>query len=84
VKNSFYSAKFASLRARIGPQKAIIAIAHKIAKAIYVIVKYHQPYEELGVQRVQQDMYQRDINTLRRLQQRLGVETIISQLSSTP
>ncbi len=84
VKNSFYSAKFASLRARIEPQKAIIAIAHKIAKAIYVIIKYHQPYEELGVQRIQQDMYQRDINTLRRLQQRLGVETIISQLSGTP
>jgi transposase len=48
TKNSFYRAKYYALKARRGAKKAIVAIAHKIAKAIYPIIKEGQRYTELG------------------------------------
>lgn len=48
TKGSFYKAKYYRLKSRLGPKKAIIAIAHKILKVIYNIVKHGQEYKELG------------------------------------
>ncbi len=47
-KGSYYREKYYSLRARKGAKKAIIAIAHRILKAIFHILKYGTPYRELG------------------------------------
>lgn len=81
-KGTFYSAKYYLLKSKIGPQKAIIAIAHKIAKAIYKIIKEGRKYEELGEAHVLQDRYARDLKALRRLQSRLGTEAILIHLSN--
>ncbi len=48
VKDTFYAAKFKALSMRRGPKKAIVAIAHKILKAAFFIIKYKQRYRELG------------------------------------
>jgi transposase len=47
-KGSYYREKYYSLRARKGSKKAIIAVAHRILKAIFHILKYGTPYRELG------------------------------------
>lgn len=47
-KGTFYRAKYFSLKARIGPQKSAVAIAHKIAMAIYYMIKRGDSYKELG------------------------------------
>lgn len=47
-KGSYYKAKYYRLKARCGPKKAIIAIAHRILKAVYFIIKHRVPYRELG------------------------------------
>jgi len=47
-KGSYYREKYYSLRARKGSKKAIIAIAHRIIKAVFHILKYVMPYRELG------------------------------------
>lgn len=47
-KGSYYRAKFYSLKARRGPKRAIMAIAHRILKAICFIVKEGATYTELG------------------------------------
>jgi len=47
-KGSYYRDKYWRLRYRLGPKKAIIAIAHKIIKALYAIIKKGETYKELG------------------------------------
>jgi len=47
-KRSYYRAKYYSLKARLGPKKAIVAVAHRILKAIYHVVKYGTPFKDLG------------------------------------
>jgi transposase len=47
-KDSYYRAKYHRLKARRGPKKAILAIAHRILKAIYAIIKFGASYKELG------------------------------------
>lgn len=47
-KGSYYRAKYYSLKARLGPKKTIIAIAHRIIKAIYHVIKYGVRFTDLG------------------------------------
>lgn len=47
-KGSYYRAKYYALRARLGPKKAIVAVAHRILKAIYHVIKYNTPFKDLG------------------------------------
>jgi transposase len=47
-KGSYYREKYYRLRARMGGKKAIVAIAHKIVKAVFHILKHGRPYRELG------------------------------------
>jgi transposase len=48
ARGSYFRAKYYSLRARLGPKKAIIAIAHKILKAIYHVIKDKAHFKDLG------------------------------------
>ena len=47
-KDSYYREKYYSLRARKGAKKAIVAVAHRILKAVFHILKFGRPYHELG------------------------------------
>ncbi len=48
-KQSYYRDKYFRLKARLGSsKKAIVAIAHRIARALYHIVKHGAEYKELG------------------------------------
>ena len=51
---------------------AIVAIAHKLAKVIYSILKTQQPYAELGATFLDKDDLQRTTNNLTRRLERLG------------
>ena len=48
-KDSFYREKYRRLRLRRGPKKAIVAIAHKILKAVFDIIRNGNRYIELGL-----------------------------------
>jgi transposase len=47
-KDSYYRDKYFRLKARLGAKKAIVAIAHRIAKALFHIIKHGATYKELG------------------------------------
>lgn len=47
-KGSYYKDKFHRLKARRGAKRAITAIAHKLAKAVYYVLKNGEDYRELG------------------------------------
>jgi transposase len=47
-KGSYYKDKYYRIRGRLGPSKAIVAIAHRISKAIYHIIKDGAEFKDLG------------------------------------
>lgn len=47
-KGSYYREKYYRLRSRVGPKKAIVAIAHRLLKAIYFIIKEGKRFQDLG------------------------------------
>ena len=48
AKNSYFRAQFFRLRARRGPQKAVVAVAASLLTTIYYVLTRHQPYLDLG------------------------------------
>ena len=49
-KGTYYRDKYWRLRYRLGPKKAIVAIAHRIIKVLFFIIKKGEEYRELGDQ----------------------------------
>jgi|TARA_Y100000310_G_C20623424_1_gene784565 transposase len=74
-KNSFWKGKYYRLKARRGAKKAIVAIAHKMLKVIYFILKEGKSYQDLG----EEYFSQKDANRLQRLKgqaKQLGFELV--------
>ena len=71
-KDSFLRDKYFRLRSRIGPKPAIYAIAHRMAKAIFHIVKEHQDYLELGGQYLNELNQAAKLRRLKNHAQKLG------------
>jgi transposase len=55
AKGTFWKREFERLRARLGPQQALVAIARKMLVAIFHILKDLTPYRELGADHVPTD-----------------------------
>lgn len=80
--NTLYSSQCAfgaflrRMKARLGSPKAITALAHKLAKLIYIMLKYGHEYIEKGVE-FYEEMYQmrREAN-LKRKAAELGYELV--------
>ena len=47
-KDSYLRSKYYKLMPRMGKKKALIAIAHKILKSCYYVLKYQEDYKDLG------------------------------------
>jgi len=47
-KGSYFKSKYYALKARLGPKKAIVAVAHRLLVAIYHVIKYRHPFKDLG------------------------------------
>jgi len=47
-RGSYFKAKYYALKARLGPKKAIVAIAHRILKGVYHVIKDGKSFKDLG------------------------------------
>jgi hypothetical protein len=47
-KGSYHKDKYHRLRARRGTMRALFAIAHKLARAVYRTLTRREPYQDLG------------------------------------
>ena len=56
-RTSGFAAFYRQLRARLGPQRAIVATAHKIARTFYHMLKYRTPFRDADA--AQYDQHQR-------------------------
>lgn len=75
-KGSYYRAKYFKLKSRRGPKKAIVAIAHRISKAIYNIIKNGQRFKDLGENYLTVQTRQRAINNIKQRAKQLGYELV--------
>lgn len=72
--DSALGAFYRRLKARIGPQQALTATAHKIARIYYAICKNRQPFEHLGADSYQQQFRERELKYLKRKAAKLGFD----------
>jgi hypothetical protein len=60
------------MRARLGPQQAIVATAHKIARVVYHLLTSGEAYQEEHAAEYEQKQRERELNHLARRAQKLG------------
>lgn len=60
------------LRARLGPQKAMVATAHKLARIVYHLLKQREPYQAWSVDDYEHAVRQRELNYLQRKAKQFG------------
>ena len=65
---------YRALRARLGPQKAITAAAHKLARILYHMLKFKQPFNRDLLLEQSQQKLQRHLKRLQRQAQALGFQ----------
>lgn len=75
-------AYFRSMRARKGPQQAIVATAHKIARTVYHLLKYGEAFEEERAEVYEQKRRQQELHRLARRAEKLGYT--LTQLAPPP
>jgi hypothetical protein len=72
--DSALGAFYRRLKGRIGPQQALTATAHKIARIYYAICKHRQPFEHVAAETYQQQFHERELKYLRRKAAKLGFD----------
>ena len=80
---SALGAFYRRLRARLGPEKAINAAAHKIARMIYFTLKYNRPYIDPGPDHYTEKYRARIIHSIERRARQLGY-TLVKSASALP
>jgi len=70
---SALGAFYRRLRARVGPEQATTATAHKIARIVYHMIKHHQPYCAVSAAEYDEQQHQRELKSLQRRAAKLGM-----------
>lgn len=78
VNTSYLKDKFFRLRARRGPQRAAVAVAHRILKAIYVMLSKGVRYRDLGPTYLDSLEPRRVTRNLVRRLERLGFDVTLA------
>jgi transposase len=76
TKGTYFRAKYFSLRSRLGPKKAVMAIAHKLLKALYHIIKDGVRFNELGEDYLTDLNKESKIRYLHRQAEKLGCKLV--------
>ena len=85
TKGSYYKAKYYALKSRLGPKKAIIAISHRILKAIYYMIKNGVCFKDLGEAYLLERNRESRIRYLSKQATLLGLKlTPVTQVATTP
>jgi hypothetical protein len=77
-KDSYFKDKFFRLKARRGYLRAAVAIAHKILKAVYVMLSTGADYRDLGAAYLDATDARRVTGNLVRRLERLGYKVTIA------
>ena len=70
--DSASGAFYRRMKARLGAQQAIVATAHKIARAYYHILKHRTPFHDMGGEEYERRARQRELKNLQKRAAKLG------------
>jgi transposase len=76
VKGSYYRDKYYRLKARRGAKRAIVAIAHRLLKAIYHIIRDGVAFRDLGEDFLNQNNKQATLRRLNQQAQKMGYQLV--------
>ena len=79
---SSFGRYFRAMRARLGPEQAIVATAHKIARVVYHLLTTKEPYREECAEEADRKRQERELKQLARRAQKLGYT--LNPLAATP
>ncbi len=71
---TYLGAQYRRLRSRLGAPKAITAMAHRLARLVYRMLKYGQHYVDKGAEYYEQRNRQQQIDFLRKKAAQLGLQ----------
>jgi len=74
--DSAFGAYYRRMRARLGPEKAMVATAHKIARTFYHVLKHRVPFRDLSAAEYEKRAREREIANLQKKAARLGMELV--------
>ncbi len=70
--DSAFGAYFRRMRAKLGPQQATVATAHKIARVVYHLLKHHEAFEATTATEYDEECRERELKYLARKAAKLG------------
>jgi hypothetical protein len=71
---TYLGAQYRRLRTKLGAPKAITAMAHRLARLVYRMLKYGQQYVDKGAEYYEQRYRQQQVESLRKKAMKLGFE----------
>jgi transposase len=74
--HSSLGAFYRRMRARLGPEKAMTALAHKIARTYYHMLKHRVPFRDVGAEEYEKKARERELAHLRKKAARLGMRLV--------
>ncbi len=76
VQQRQFGAYYQRKRAQNGTQFAQVATAHKIARTVYHLLKYHVQYQDIGADGLERKQRERDVLSLQKKAAKLGFTLI--------
>jgi transposase len=80
--NSAFGAFYRRMKARLGAKQAIVATAHKIARAFYHMLKHRTPFHDLGGEEYERRAREREIKNLQKRAAKLGL--VVTETPAAP
>ena len=79
--HSYLGAQYRRLRTRLGAPKAITAMAHKLARLVYRMLKYGEEYVDKGMQYYEDRYRQQQIERLQKNAAKLNLQVLPAQVA---
>jgi hypothetical protein len=73
---SYLGAQYRRLRTKLGAPKAITAMAHKLSRLVYRMLKYGQVYVDKGMQYYDERYRDQQIDLLKKKAAKLGLQIV--------
>jgi transposase len=73
---TYLGVQYRRLRSKLGAPKAIAAMAHRLARLVYRMLKYGQEYVDKGAEYYEQRNHQQQIEFVRKDAAKLGLQVI--------
>jgi transposase len=80
--DTVFGAFYRRMKARLGGKQAIVATAHKIARAFYYMLKHREPFHDLGGEEYERRARERELRNLDKRAQKLGLKLVPVQITA--